>query len=206
MYEKDKVSKDVCSFSRVRATVYLGTTSLMRLDSSTQVQNVAENGLKTHPGYDSSSRVNDIALVKLPVPVQLNKYVGVVDLAINSDETYEDELTTASGFGKTGDNSRTNELYYVHLRVMNNNPCSRYYSKGLIDESRLCTASGSAQHPMQTCQGDSGGPLVLASNRKQVGLTSFGYTSCEQGAPAVFTRINSHKEFIQRTTGIHFRE
>lgn len=183
----------------------MGTINLIRLDSTTQVQNVVENGLKTHPGYDSTSRVNDIALVQLPVPAQLNKYVGIVRLAINSDETYEDELAAASGFGKTGDNSRTNELYFVNLRVMDNDRCSRYYSTGLVDDSRLCTASGSTETPMQTCQGDSGGPLVLAGNLMQIGLTSFGYKSCEQGAPAVFTRINSHKEFIQTTTGIHFR-
>lgn len=178
----------------------------MRLDSSTQVQNVAKDGIKTHPQYDNppQTRVNDIALLKLPVPVQLNKYVGIVRLAFVNDN-YEGELTTASGFGKTGDNSRTNELYWVNLRVYNNGDCATYYGPGLIDNSRLCTASGSAQNPMQTCQGDSGGPLVTASNNMQIGLTSFGYQSCETGSPAVFTRTSSHKRWIERTTGITFR-
>lgn len=169
-----------------------------------QSQIVPRSGLRTHPTYNRETKANDIALIRLPTGVQLNSKVGLVQLAINDGSSYVNIITTASGFGKTGDNSRTDDLMYVNLRVIPNNECARSFMPGRIDHTRLCTGSGSPQNPMQTCQGDSGGPLVLSSNKMQIGLTSFGATSCEAGRPAVFTRINSHQGFIERTTGINF--
>lgn len=148
--------------------------------------------------------MNDIGLVRLPTAARLTDRVGLVRLAINDGSSYVNIVTTASGFGKTGDNSRTDDLMYVNLRVITNSECATRFRPGRIDNTRLCTGSGTPERPMQTCQGDSGGPLVLSSNTMQIGLTSFGGTSCEEGRPAVFTRINSHKNWIESTTQMNF--
>lgn len=169
-----------------------------------QTQVIPRSGLKTHPQYNTETKANDIALVRLPTAAQLNNRVGLVRLAINDGSSYVNILTTASGFGKTGDNSRTDDLMYVNLRVIPNSDCARSLIAGRINNTRICTGSGTPDHPMQTCQGDSGGPLVLNSNQMQIGLTSFGAKSCERASPAVFTRINSHKSYIERTTGMSF--
>lgn len=165
---------------------------------------VPRSGLRTHPRYDRTTKVNDIALIRLPTSAQLNNRVGLVRIAINDGSSYVGALATASGFGKTGDNSRTDDLMYVNLRVISNVECARSYASGGVDNSRLCTASGTLDRPRQTCQGDSGGPLVLSSERIQIGLTSYGKKSCVRGVPVVFTRINSHKNFIERTTQMAF--
>lgn len=160
--------------------------------------------MRTHPNYNADTRRNDIALIRLPTAVTLNSRVGLIRLAINDGSSFVNSVAVASGFGKTGDNSRTDDLMYVNLRVIGNNECEGEFRPGLIDGTRLCTGSGTPDRPMQTCQGDSGGPLVMNSNRQLIGVTSFGGKSCEMGKPAVFTRINSHKNFIERTTGMSF--
>lgn len=147
--------------------------------------------------------MNDIALIKLPRAVTLNDRVGLVNLDINNGSPFLNVIATASGFGKTGDDSKTDDLMYVHLRVISNDECAQYYRPGRIDNSRLCTGSGTSNRPTQTCKGDSGGTLVQSSNKMQIGITSFG-KKCEDGVPAVFTRINSHKRFIEETTRMSF--
>ena len=55
-------------------------------------------------------------------------------------------------------------------------------------------------------QGDSGGPLVFREddgNYTEVGIVSFGHPSgCENGYPAVFTRVTSYLDWIQTNSGI----
>ena len=55
-------------------------------------------------------------------------------------------------------------------------------------------------------QGDSGGPLVFREDDgryTEVGIVSFGHKSgCENGYPAVFTRVTSYLDWIQTNTGI----
>ena len=50
-------------------------------------------------------------------------------------------------------------------------------------------------------QGDSGGPLLY--DNATYGITSFTTSDgCEVGAPAVFTRVSSYKDWIIKHTGI----
>lgn len=188
-------------FSRIRAQVLLGGINF-RQPQQTQI--VDRSGLRTHPRYDRGSKVNDIALIRLRTPAQLNGRVQLVRLAINDDSSYINAVTTASGFGKTGDNSRSDDLMYVNVRVILNSDCVRSFRPDGVDRTRLCTESGTPGNPTQACKGDSGGPLVLSSNKVQIALTSYGGKSCERGIPVVFTRINSHKNFIERTTQMSF--
>jgi hypothetical protein len=55
-------------------------------------------------------------------------------------------------------------------------------------------------------QGDSGGPLVFREGDgryTEVGIASFVHISgCEQGYPAVFTRVTSYLDWIETNTGI----
>lgn len=106
---------------------------------------------------------------------------------------------TVSGFGKTGDDTKSShELRYTNLKVISNRVCSMSYRPGVVDGSKICCDS---RGPHSTCQGDSGGPLVLKGTYNLVGLTSFGGDSCEQGTPVVFTRVSAHKRFLEKYLG-----
>lgn len=52
-------------------------------------------------------------------------------------------------------------------------------------------------------QVDSGGPLVIKSAGSiQVGIVSFGKQHCETGSPAVYTRVTSYLDWIEKHAGI----
>lgn len=46
---------------------------------------VNSTSFKAHPGFNENTLENDIALVKLPKPVTLNKYVDIIKIAAESD-------------------------------------------------------------------------------------------------------------------------
>lgn len=153
----------------------------------------------TNPQYDSKATKNDIGLIRLPSNARLTRFVQTIAMAINSANTYVGQFAVASGYGKVSDTEDTNDLRYVNLEVISIDQCRRSWN---VDDSQICVKTDNPPH--QTCNGDSGGPLALISNNQLIGLTSFGGKSCTAGLPAVFTRLNTQKSFIQRTTGIQF--
>lgn len=154
----------------------------------------------TNPQYDSKAFKNDIGLVRLPSNARLTRFVQTIQMAINSDNSYVGQFAVASGYGKVSDTEDTNDLRYVNLEVISTEQCRMYWSN--VDDSQVCVKTDNPPH--QTCNGDSGGPLALISNKQLIGLTSYGAKSCTAGVPAVFTRLNTQKGFIQSTTGIQF--
>lgn len=161
--------------------------------------------LITHPKYSRKKVVNDIALIRLPTPLNYTDHIDVVGLRIDDKSTYVGKNVTASGFGKTSDTSKSSKtLMWTTLTVITNRVCARSYQSGLVDKTKLCTSAGNRIEPHSTCQGDSGGPLVLTDTLEQIGLVSFGGDSCERGIPVAFTRISAHKEFIEDNTGLSF--
>lgn len=163
--------------------------------------------LITHPNYSRPKVENDIALIHLPEPLNYTDHISEVKLRINDASLYLNKNVTASGFGKTADDSKSSkQLMWTTLKVIPNRVCARFYQPGQFDKSKLCTTAGTRRNPHSTCQGDSGGPLVLTGKKpfQQIGLVSFGGDSCEEGTPVAFTRINSHKDFIEDNTGLSF--
>lgn len=149
--------------------------------------------------------MNDIALIRLPQPLNYTDHISKVNIRINDDSTYVGKNVTASGFGKTSDSSKpSNTLMWTTLTVITNTVCARYYQSGLVDNTKLCTSAGTIIRPHSTCQGDSGGPLVLTETLEQIGLVSFGGDSCQRGTPVAFTRISAHKGFIESKTRLLF--
>ncbi|KAL5288495.1 hypothetical protein ACFFRR_008991 [Megaselia abdita] len=195
-----------CTFNRVRAIVIAGTVDLSGPTPDQQVIFVNDSDyLITHPNYTRKKVLNDIALIRLPQPLNYTDHIDEVDLRINDKSYYVGKNVTASGFGKTSDSSKPSKtLMWTTLTVITNQVCARSYQSGLVDNTKLCTSAGTRFKPHSTCQGDSGGPLVLTESLEQIGLVSFGGDSCQRGTPVAFTRVSAHKGFIEDTTGISF--
>lgn len=149
--------------------------------------------------------MNDIALIRLPEPLNYTDHIDKVELRINDKSTYVGKNVTSSGFGKTSDSSKPSKtLMWTTLTIITNRVCARSYQSGLVDNTKLCTSAGTRVKPHSTCQGDSGGPLVLTETLEQIGLVSFGGDSCQRGTPVAFTRISAHKDFIEDNSGLSF--
>merc|ERR1711970_1547605 len=150
-----------------------------------RVEITSYNGF-THPDWDSNTLSNDLALVKLPSPIQFNDYIKPSCMPSNGDTADEGDLVTVTGWGKPSDNA--GDISPV-LRCVDDLP---------IISNR-------------DCNGVSGGPLVTKAGSKksagqkwnQVGIVSFGSSrGCEVGYPAGFTRTEYYLDWISQETGI----
>lgn len=85
----------------------------------------------------------------------------------------------------------------------------------LAGTSGLCGSYGSSYNPasmlcagvvaggIDACQGDSGGPLAtVGTDRRLVGVVSFGNGCALAGYPGVYARVSAFAGWLQSTTGI----
>lgn len=166
-----------------------------------------------HEGYDSRSKDNDIALIKLARPVatpniafaRLPVERAAGDFSPGDEMTVTGFGTTASCTGASADPScqmqealRQVSVPYVPIPI-----CAQtYQGSGAITANQLC--AGLAQGGRDSCQGDSGGPLVRRQadgKWVQVGVVSWGAGCAKPGKPGVYTRISSYADWILRRTG-----
>ncbi|CAG2066185.1 unnamed protein product [Timema podura] len=186
--------------------VYLGAANLKSAEQG-RVSLMTYHKVE-HTAFNINTLFNDVALLKLPVPVQSNQYIQTISLAAGYN-SFENHHAQVSGFGKTSDlpalsatsfvpdtNSVSSTLNYADLKVINNNECLRYYSPSIILDSTLCCATVSGG---STCNGDSGGPLIMRNGGQpvQIGVVSFvSSKGCASGYPAGYARVSSFYQWI----------
>ncbi|CAG9565996.1 unnamed protein product [Danaus chrysippus] len=178
-----------------RFTVVLGSNLLF-----SGGERIITTDVVTHPLWIPQLTFNDIAMVRLPEPVELSAKIATVSLPQGFDifEDFHLHTAIASGYGvkKDGGNiTETQNLSHVSMTVISNEVCDIAYL-GNIHYSNLCTNTlgGSS-----TCKGDTGGPLVVMRNGNPMLIGVSSYTvalGCELGWPAVFSRITSFLNFI----------
>ncbi|XP_055910570.1 brachyurin-like [Eupeodes corollae] len=184
--------------------VYLGATNRTdRSEAGQQIIYVGKKYVFVHEKWDSSQLVNDISVLKLPIPIDFNDYIQPAALPkLGESSLYTGEKTIASGWGRDSDSAKgaSEILRWVEVPIMANNVCNRYY-QGSVKDTNICI---STKGKKSTCNGDSGGPLVLNDGSNTViGATSFGIIfGCEVEFPGVFTRITSYLDWIKEKTGI----
>jgi len=139
-----------------------------------------------HENY--SLNLNDIALLKLSVPLVFNNHVSPAQLPKPTGNVIHPGLSL---IGLSFTNSSV--LQKVDLQTIPLSKCSSQ-TGSRIPKSNICTAP-----IVGICHGDSGGPLFSYENSAAtlVGL-SFSYAvSCEQNnRPKAFTRVSAYINWI----------
>lgn len=137
---------------------------------------------------------NDVSLVKLPTPLDIEKvkdYVFPICLP-HKDISVNESKCIATGWGKTGVHDQGSEkLLQIHSPIVPLNKCQLTY--GLATKDQIC--SGDDQHTV--CNGDSGGPLQCINSNGGMtiqGIVSYGSTFCDQFA--VYTRVENYLGWI----------
>ncbi|XP_055841242.1 brachyurin-like [Episyrphus balteatus] len=195
-----------CTVDADGVTVYLGATNIKDDNEPGQQRvYVSKSGIFTHEEYDGTTITNDIALIKLPAPIEYNELIQPASLPKKSEtySTFVGDTVVASGWGKDSDSATSVSpvLNYIDTTVISSKTCNRYYL-GMITPNMICI---SGKDGRSTCNGDSGGPLVYQENGENmlIGLTSFGISlGCEVGFPGVFTRITSYLDWIEAKTDL----
>jgi secreted trypsin-like serine protease len=173
-----------------------------------------------HSGYDSSLKLNDIALLHF-VDERLLKWdigrYGVEAIALHGDVPSGPSLTPnhlfmVTGWGLTSyrdKDSFSPILQKVQLQRMPTKACADKLEKpDQINSTVLCAREPDSQmlndrpgqESQDACQADSGGPMTITNPRGtpiQVGIVSWGRGCGYRGFPGVYTRVAMHIEWIR---------
>jgi len=157
-----------------------------------------------HEHFDEDDDLdNDVAVLELKTPAQLNNQVGTVCLP-TLDVPAVGTNCTITGWGNVQGTCCSNLLKQALVPYVDMDTCRRpdYYGNSITD-NMVC--AGFERGGTDTCQGDSGGPLQLkkANGAYQVnGLTSWGAGCAQAKKPGVYTRVFNYLNWIQQKTGL----
>ena len=175
-----------------------------------------------HRDYDVKLLVNDIAVIRLSSPLDVDdRAIATICLPPASATGYPPSGTSvvAVGWGvlSSGSKLSSNSLQQVTLQTMSTSTsnCRRLVNdnraqfcaavsgggKGMSSEkpSEGCRRMTSAISVLlDTCQGDSGGPLMTFTQGQWllVGITSYGTGCGLANYPGVYTRVASYRAWI----------
>ncbi|XP_076975070.1 transmembrane protease serine 2 isoform X2 [Tamandua tetradactyla] len=141
----------------------------------------------SHPNYDSKTKNNDIALMKLQVPLTFN--------GLMLEPT---QPCWISGWGSTYEKGKTsNVLNAAMVPLIEPSKCnSKSVYNHLITPAMIC--AGYLQGNIDSCQGDSGGPLVTWKNSIWwlIGDTSWGSGCAKPNRPGVYGNMTVFIDWI----------
>jgi secreted trypsin-like serine protease len=171
-----------------------------RLSNETDTRQVrGVDRLYMHPDWEPSTMANDLALLRLDKPVELNKYVQPACLPVAEPQTNANVVLTGWGAEALG-GGLFDELKQAQVKVIGD--CGRYWN--LFNEKiQLCV--GQQVSGDSACQGDSGGPLVQEYNGQWVlqGVTSYigDCKTNENYAPNVYSKVVNYVTWIKSIIG-----
>uniref|UniRef100_A0A8P0TUA3 Transmembrane protease serine 2 n=2 Tax=Canis lupus familiaris TaxID=9615 RepID=A0A8P0TUA3_CANLF len=154
----------------------------------------------SHPNYDSKTKNNDIALMKLQTPLTFNDRVKPVCLPNPGMMLEPEQSCWISGWGATYEKGKTSdELNAVMVPLIEPWRCnSKYVYNNLVTPAMIC--AGFLRGGVDSCQGDSGGPLVTLKSRVWwlIGDTSWGSGCAKANRPGVYGNVTVFTDWIYR--------
>nr|AHZ33699.1 chymotrypsin [Chelon labrosus] len=169
-----------------------------RSSNSESIQVIKVGKVFKHPYYNSYTINNDILLIKLATPAQLNTRVSPVCLAETTDDFAGGMKCVTSGWGLTRYNAANTPalLQQTALPLLTNTNCRNYWGSNITDLMICAGASGAS-----SCMGDSGGPLVCQKGGAWtlVGIVSWGSSTCSTSMPGVYARVTKLRAWVDQT-------
>jgi len=174
-------------------TVVVGDHDITAVEGTEQTRTIER--IVNHPSYTPSTFENDISLMKVSQPFQLNARVQPV--ALPSAHFIPTFNTTAVGWGRLSEGGASPpKLQKVDVPYVTDEVCNQAYS-GRIKESMIC-AGFLGQGGKDACQGDSGGPLMCSTGSTNFlcGIVSWGTGCARPQYPGVYTEVTYFSEWI----------
>jgi secreted trypsin-like serine protease len=149
-----------------------------------------------HQRYAESSKINDIALLKLSEDVNNIKPIKIATNRTKNLDKFSKLMILGFGINQNG-RDRFNLFYsyldnYTHIGNSYNPNFNNNYMllAGKFRESENLFSGG--------CYGDSGGSLnaTVGTTNYQIGIISHGAEDCNTYTPTVFTRVSSYTDWI----------
>jgi len=164
---------------------------------------IAVERMILHPDYSKKLHNNDIALLKLSRPAQLNSHVHPA--CLSSGDPPIGAQCYITGWGKIFRRGfMYPKLQQGRLPVVSNEDCAARNSKNLhiqITDAMLCAGKKTGSWgKVSGCHGDSGGPFVCKNGGRWElqGVVSWGSPDCDiLKAYQVFARVSHFKAWIE---------
>uniref|UniRef100_A0A8C3Q124 Transmembrane serine protease 4 n=1 Tax=Chrysolophus pictus TaxID=9089 RepID=A0A8C3Q124_CHRPC len=147
-------------------------------------------------GTPMSPNNNDIALVKLQVPLHISDSTKPICLPYFDEELEPGTPLWVIGWGYTQQNGKLSEtLQQAEVRLISMQSCNLEAYHGKVTQKMLC--AGLREGGVDTCQGDSGGPLLYSNKHWQVvGIVSWGFGCGTPSTPGVYTSVRMYLDWI----------
>ncbi|KAL1374587.1 hypothetical protein pipiens_004868 [Culex pipiens pipiens] len=148
----------------------------------TNMERVTVTEKKMHPSYDTTTGINNVALLKLEKDVTSNRVntVALNDAAITTGVT-----TVFYGWGSLtyGSSAKSNVLQSLYQKTLSVADCAEKVPG--LPTGFICAQ---IQHGQAACAKDEGGPLINYIDGKLLGIYDHG-TQCSGDAPDVFVDV-----------------
>ncbi|XP_063866286.1 trypsin-1-like isoform X1 [Scylla paramamosain] len=155
-----------------------------------------------HPEWDSHTMKNDIALMKLSEPLELDgKTVSPIRLPSPLVDSSGDCVVAGWGRLREGSLIGSDILMKVTVPLITDEECEKLYDGVNINEtvSHDTICAGYHKGGKGPCHGDSGGSLVCQGpNEKSyaAGVVSWSYQCAQPDFPAVYTEVSHYIDWI----------
>ncbi|XP_065295409.1 chymotrypsinogen A-like [Dermacentor albipictus] len=155
-----------------------------------------------HPRFVKRGEiVHDVALVKLPVDLEFNRFMKPVCLPTQKMNV-AGKILVVAGWGRTGLGKGSKSLRRAEVVVLTDKLCQ---DKLRTSRNRIKAAPGPVICAFGigsgACPGDSGGPLTLRGDdgrTLQLGIVSSGQNKCPPNRPPFYARVSSLMQWIEK--------
>jgi len=179
--------------------IFAGSLNLYELDSDIKQSSEIRQTI-LHPDYDGGR--NDIRLIQLTTPLELNERVQPVKLP-EQNSTYVGDVVV-SGWGITEDDNDpfayfSDTLQYLTSNMPDVETCLQLANAAADPNpfdvtSNVCSVNSPNNHGV--CEGDIGGPVT--QNGTLVGIVSWYFEPCGSlNAPSVYTKVSNYIDWIR---------
>ncbi|KAI8117013.1 Anionic trypsin-2 [Lucilia cuprina] len=119
-----------------------------------------------HPNFDKKTVDSDVALLKLPKPINSTTWIGFSCLPRPYQPLPKNMDCTVIGWGKrrNRDIAGTSVLHQAEVPIIPMDNCRSVYHDYTITKNMFC--AGHKRGRIDTCAGDSGGPLLCRDTTK----------------------------------------
>lgn len=213
--EKSRLVRDGAHALSIMAGIY-------DLNDISQGQRIPVQDVFVHPKWNAGPSTNDVAVLRLAWPAELNDYVKTTTVVQpdqdswwgsgSGKETSNEAGPWAAGWGnmdpRQGKNNFPSELHEVLVPLASDSSCqsgkpglgssfrvSSMLCGGIVDDDGDISSGSTG---VDTCQGDSGGPVIVgdgAGSWAVAGVVSWGF-GCAESTYGAYARIASYRNWI----------
>ncbi|GFU27036.1 protein masquerade [Trichonephila clavipes] len=183
--------------------VRVGVTDLKSPEDNNKGQTVRVMSTFIHHNFNTVNLDNNIALLRLQKPVELNKNVCVVCLPTSGKMPQENVKCTVTGYGFISiDGDMSLKVNEAQVPIIDDTDCMANVTEALANPFILPASSFCAggQGQQDACQGDAGGPLVceIGGFHELVGLVSWSLGCGREDVPSIYIKVPTFMGWINQ--------